>query len=522
MPKSRLILIILALTACNVSSVEPTQSNALSEPTVALPPAFTPTPSPIPSPTLPATPVSTDGDNSRQRQAMLPEFAGDIDLVTDATQYEIQMSIKFDPQIQEASIEGTARIHVKNPTNDALEELVLRLWPNHQQYLSEMEIGKALIDGEVVEPSVFQGGTAVRYVLPHAWSADSWLDITVTYGITAAGPIGGNIPRRFGISRGVFFAPTAYPIVPRFINGDWEIDPARGAGDTTNSDTSFYYVSITAPRDLELAASGSIIAQAERGEVQLVEIATGPVRDFAFALGALSLLEREVDGTNLRTWVISDHVDDAERMLSAAAAQFQLLNDLVGPYPYRELDIVDLAGVFGGIEYPGLVTIGTVGTPFLIRPVVHEVAHQWFYGLIGDDQLLEPWLDEAAATYFEIRYFEEVQGSGAAAGIINNHRAQLGSHPDPEIPIGKAVEDYLPNEYGLFVYLKGALFFDALRAELGEDLFQTFLHEYFLAFRYGFASTAGFQNSAETVCACSLQVLFDTWIYEGGEIPGIP
>lgn len=519
MSKNKLILLVFALSACSVSDAEPPASVA---PTVALPAEFTATPSPIPSPTLPATPGLADGDNELQREAMLVEFASDIDLMVDATQYVVQMTVAFDPLSQEASIEGTARIRVMNPSEQALDDIVLRLWPNHAQYLSQMDVGVALIDGEAVEPQLFQSETAVRYKLPRAWSVGAWLDLTVTYHVAASGPIGGNVPRRFGISRGVFFAPTAYPIIPRFINGEWEIDPARGAGDTTNSETSFYHVRITSPAELALAASGSIVSQKESGESRTSEIVTGPVRDFAFALGMMSVQEREVDGTNLRAWLIPDHEEQAERMLSAAAVQLELMNDLVGPYPYRELDMVDLTGVFGGIEYPGLVTIGTVGTPFLIRPVVHEVAHQWFYGLIGDDQLQEPWLDEAAATYFEIRYFEEAQGSGTAAGYISSHRDQLRSHPNPEIPIGKPVVAYSPGEYGLFVYLKGSLFFDAIRAELGEDLFQVFLHEYYAAFRYGFASAADFQDTAESVCACSLQELFDLWVHQGGEIPGVP
>jgi hypothetical protein len=453
---------------------------------------------------------------------MLPEFVGDIDLLPDATRYEIYMAIDFDPSSHAASIDGSVRIRVKNPSDEVLDEIVLRLWPNHDQYFADMEVGPALIEGHVIEPQIFQAGTAVRFALPQAWSGGSWLDLTVPYHIAAGGPIGENIPRRFGISRGVLFAPTAYPIIPPFGEGEWESDRAPMAGDTTNSQISFYHVYITSPADLALVTSGSFVSQEIRNGVQSTEIATGPVRDFALALGPLTMQASMVDGTDLRAWVIADHEHELERILSAAAVQMRLLNEVVGPYPYGELDIVDVAGAFGGIEYPGLVTIGTVGTPFLIRPVVHEVAHQWFYSLIGGDQLQEPWLDEAAASYFEIRYYEEVQGSGTAAGLLNNHRDQLRTHPEPEKPIGLPVASYSPAEYGLFVYLKGALFFDALRAELGKENFQIFLREYYSSFRYGFANAEDFQSTAETVCLCSLDSLFELWVHEGGVFPAVP
>jgi aminopeptidase N len=209
-------------------------------------------------------------------------------------------------------------------------------------------------------------------------------------------------------------------------------------------------------------------------------------------------------------------------MLEAGARQLQILSELVGPYPYLELDLVDVPGAYGGIEYPGLVTVGTLGTRQVIEPTVHEVGHQWFYGLVGDDQLDEPWLDEAAATYTEVLYFEETQGAGAATGMLSAFRDLLRSHPRPGTPIGMPVEAYDSiQDYGLFVYLKGALFFDALRARLGDDLFFEFLQTYFETHRYRTASGEAFQSLAEQTCGCELDPLFDLWVWDGGEIPGL-
>jgi aminopeptidase N len=249
---------------------------------------------------------------------------------------------------------------------------------------------------------------------------------------------------------------------------------------------------------------------------------SGPVRDFAFAIGPLISETREVDGVQVRGWALAQHLPDLTRMVNAAAAQVELLTEKVGPYPYVELDLVDLPGAYGGIEYPGLVTIGTLGGTNLIHPTVHEVGHQWFYGLIGDDQLREPWLDEGAATYTQVLYLEETEGSGSATGLLSDFREQLRGHPNPELPIGRSVAGYpTQREYALFVYLKGALFFDALRAELGDEVFFAFLREYFQTFRYSIASAIDFQTTAEATCSCDLQALFDLWVYQGGELPGL-
>jgi aminopeptidase N len=74
-------------------------------------------------------------------------------------------------------------------------------------------------------------------------------------------------------------------------------------------------------------------------------------------------------------------------------------------------------------------------------------------------------------------------------------------------------------EYALIVYGKGALFFDALRRQLGDPTFFAFLHAYYERYRYGFASSRDFQATAETACACNLSALFNLWVYKGGAVP---
>jgi len=163
-----------------------------------------------------------------------------------------------------------------------------------------------------------------------------------------------------------------------------------------------------------------------------------------------------------------------------------------------------------------------MGTPRLVTPVVHEVAHQWFYGLIGNDQLNEPWLDEAAATYAEALYYEGTGASGSATGMLSELRSRVQSSADPTVPIGLSVGSYTSTEaYSTIVYLKGALFFEALRNQIGDEAFFNFLHSYFSKYRYGFATEADFQTSAEAACGCRLDQLFEDWVTEGGDLPGL-
>jgi hypothetical protein len=415
---------------------------------------------------------------------------------------------------------GITRIRFTNRMENALTEIALMLWPNDSQYEATMTAGPVLLDGRLLDTKVELEGLALRVELPHALSPGKTLDLSIPFWIEAY-PLHPFMPQRFGIAEGVLIAPTFYPLVPRIVGNEWQIEAPPLAGDRTNSDTAFYQVKITAPAELTLAASGIRISQdPQEAGLQTEIYITGPMRDFAFALGDLMTESRLVGEVLLNAYVLPQHTDDQEKILDAAATQLALLSELIGPYPYTELDLVDAPGAFGGVEYPGLVYIGTLGTSQVIRPTIHEVAHQWFYALIGDDQVNQPWLDEAAASYTEVLYFERTGGVGMATGYLTDVRALLREYPDPTLPIGKSVGEYpTPSDYTVIVYRKGTLFFDALRRDLGDQVFFEFLRVYFDRYRYGFASAEDFQTAAEETCGCDLDALFDLWVYQGGELP---
>jgi aminopeptidase N len=234
-------------------------------------------------------------------------------------------------------------------------------------------------------------------------------------------------------------------------------------------------------------------------------------------VGDLTVQSDDFGGVRVNAYVLPEHANQALDVLNMAGTQVITLQNDVGPYPFAELDVVDAPGAFGGIEYPGLVFIGVIDdSGFYEEATVHEVGHQWFYSLIGDDQLLEPWLDEAAASYTELLYYE-ANYQDAVEQVRDNNWGYFGYADDPTLPIGRDVAGY-GDDYGPIVYGKGALFFDALRTELGDDTFFAFLHNYYDRYVYGVATTQGFQQVAEETCSCDLSALFNLWVYEGGPI----
>jgi aminopeptidase N len=153
---------------------------------------------------------------------------------------------------------------------------------------------------------------------------------------------------------------------------------------------------------------------------------------------------------------------------------------------------------------------------YLESTVVHEVAHQWSYGLVGNDQQDEPWLDEALAQYLTLVYYHERYGQGAAAGFRSSFVDRWERVDRADIPIGLPVEAYPGPQYGAIIYGRGPLFLEALAEDMGQAVFGEFLESYYSLHAWGNVGTPEFRRLAETTCSCDLAELFEAWVYEPG------
>ncbi len=519
------VLVFVLCTGCSLLSA-PLLSTHAPAPSTASPspamPVMSASATPAAITPAPPTPYVDWSNEDDQAQALLEAFAADATSLPGATRYWIEASVTFDSAMAHAVIEGRERVRFTNPLDRPLDEIALMLWPNNDQYAAEMDAGPAVVDGLVVNPEPEAEGVGLRVALARPLAPGEVVDLTILFRVVTTDPVTRSSPKRFGIAQGVLMAPTFYPLIPRLTPaGEWQVMAAPPGGDTTNSDVALYDVTLTVPEDLVLVATGVEIERTPgTSETVTVHHASGPVRDFAFALGPFVQAQAHASAVLARAWALPEHSAEAESLAKTAARALQAFESWVGPYPYDELDVIDAPGAFGGIEYPGLIFIGVVGDRADDDVVIHEVAHQWFYALIGNDQLLVPWLDEGAASYLETLYYESTGDVRTATRLLDDDRRILRAVGRTETPIGLPLGEYASeNDYAVFVYLKGALFFDALRNRLGESGFHDFLQTYFAGHRYGFASAEAFQKTAEATCECDLKNLFDLWVYQGGPLP---
>jgi aminopeptidase N len=151
---------------------------------------------------------------------------------------------------------------------------------------------------------------------------------------------------------------------------------------------------------------------------------------------------------------------------------------------------------------------GMPGSVFLESAAAHEVAHQWFFNQVMNDQIDEPWLDEGFAQYATLLYFLGEGGEMAAESYKQSWQDRWSRENFAEIPIGLPADSYEPRQYSPIIYGRAPIFIDELAAQMGEETFSEFLRRYIDTYRWKVVNTQDFFSLAEQVCACELDDLF--------------
>lgn len=464
------------------------------------PRAIEPSPQPTVAPTAsvgPTAEVRTEVEVERGVGAGAPRY--DIDLAVDPAN---------------AHITGQERVRYTNTEDVALGELYLRLFPATPSYGGDMTVGRLLLDGEPVAPALELEGSAVRVPLqPELEPGDViTLEVDFEIGVPTTNEAG---YAQFAYVDGVMALPNAYPLIPVYDDEGWNVEIAPGYGDAVYSDVASYHVSVSAPATMTLVASGSC-ANPEPG---LWDCSAASMRDFTLVLGEeYERVSQVAAGAPVNSYYEPEHEMGGRMTLRIAADAVEVFSSLFGPYPYGELDVVETPTLAGGIEYPGLVVIAQrlySESDRLEWVVVHEVGHQWWYAVVGNDQVDEPWLDEALVQYSTLLYYEMLYGSETAADILERdfERAhEMLEQTGADMPVGLPVAAYEPRLYGPVVYQKGPLYFQALRERVGDEAFFDILRTYYQRHRYGIATPSSFLTTVKIVTGDPHLDLFEEWI----------
>ena len=493
------LLLGLILTACRFSS---------------------PTTSPPATSTASPDPLQTPWDDRSVFESGLVESARPVlKELPGASVYHINFNIS------EAiyKITGSEEVRYTNRESVALNEVHFRLFPNILG--GEVQVNNLQVDGKPATPQYKLASSLMIVPFPEALEPGNSATIKMDFSLQVAQ----DLESSYGMQAyydGVLALAHAYPMICVYDDEGWNEELPAEYGDITYSDASFYLVRVSAPKDLTLVSSGQWISTDEAGQVQTRVAASGPARDFFLAASPnYQEITQTLGEVTIRSYASPDAADAAQLVLDTAADALEVYDQRYAPYPYSDLDFVSTPNRALGIEYPGAIALttraydigaaqrGSAEAAVLEATVAHEVGHQFFYNLVGNDQLDDPWLDEALAQFLTLQYYRDVYGGNAGQGFQASLSARWEKVGFEKIPIGLPVAAYQPNQYGPIVYGRGPLFVEALEEQMGTPAFDAFLKEYTESLSWDIATPEAFQALAEKHCKCDLDALFNEWVY---------
>lgn len=328
---------------------------------------------------------------------------------------------------------------------------------------------------------------------------------------------------RFGYGDKTFNFGNWYPIVCVYDEDGWNTDPYYRLGDPFYSDISNYDVKITTPKDMIVASSGNIINEKTKGKKKIWEIEGKLIRDFAWVASKdFTVLKGDVEGTQLKMYFLDASSQIKDYAFDIARDSLITFNRIFGKYPYGQYSVV--ANNFsGGMEYPGLVFIEEGSytdeyKEYLEKVIVHETAHQWWYGVVGNDEIDEAWLDESFATYSETIYMDEIYGEENGENyfkrnVEDSYDYAKGMFNFEEVPLKPLSQFTDWGDYGSLAYNRGAMFLNEIKDEFGKEVLYDILNKYYNKYRFSNAKTEDFIAVCEEVTGTDFKEKVNIWLY---------
>ncbi|MFF4352939.1 M1 family aminopeptidase [Streptomyces sp. NPDC001530] len=375
-----------------------------------------------------------------------------------------------------------------NASATALSEVYLRLWDNYHGTCSSMPITVSNVTGGTAG-ALSVDCTALKIDLSTPLTQGQTATIGFDLGITV--PSGAD---RFGHDGAFSFIGNALPVLAVKDGAGWHLDPYTNNGESFYSLAADFKVTLDHPSTLLVPATGASVDTPGSSGRTVTTATASKVRDFAWAAGPFTKISgTSTAGTPVNVYSVSGISSaDAQSMLTTAKTAVDAHASRFGAYPYGELDaVIDNNFWFGGMEYPGFV-LDLVSTTAL----THEIGHQWWYGIVGDDEYNNPWLDEAFTDYATdlalnktgTNCWNSVSWASTAEKITNS----------------MGYWDAHSSRYSTVVYGYGKCALHDLRRVLGDTAMAKLLKDYATSHWYGVSTTSEFKAAAQAATSTDL------------------
>ena len=331
-----------------------------------------------------------------------------------------------------------------------------------------------------------------------------------------------NVNHRLGYGEHTVNLNHWFPILCHYDGDKWLEDVYCSTGDPFVMDVANFRVALTV-EGYDIACSGDAKSQTSVDLKTRYEFCADAVRDFSIIMCKdFEVKEKEIDGVQVKYYYF-DTVDALpDEIIELSCRALKYFNDKFGKYPYQTLSVVQSDFNEGGMEYPRLamVTYG-LDKDFFKQAVVHEIAHQWWCCVVGNDQIRNAWMDEGLAEYsthlffldndFGIDAVEEMKSSKKRLHdfleITKNYFKQI------DTSLNRSIRQYRnQTEYAYLNYVKSMIMFDDLYQLSGKNKFFKALKNYYDDNKFTLATPQKLIDSFSFAFGSDMTKVFEEYI----------
>ncbi|MBU2019701.1 MAG: M1 family metallopeptidase [Bacteroidetes bacterium] len=458
------------------------------------------------------------------------------------------------------TLKGSVKMIYHNQSPENLDKIYIHLWPNayrsdqsslgkqiYQSGNQLLKYGEDSIKGNISEIDFKVNDLAATWNLDPAHEDIAIIQLTnpLKSGekVTISTPFSVKIPSgeisRLGHVGQSYQITQWYPKPAVYDKNGWHPIPYLNQGEFY-SEFGSYDVYITLPENYIIGATGDLQNQKEisflnekanndKINLELLSSDSKNVNAFPPSSDQTKTLHYKQQNVHDFAWfadkrflVLKDSVElPASKKMVTTWAMFtprnkalwknssEYLKDAIyyyslwnGDYPYQQVTAVDgTISAGGGMEYPNVTVIGNASNAEQLEVViVHEVGHNWFYGILGTNEREHGWMDEGLNTLNEIRYIQtKYKGNKRLSDMVLGgkfHLNDLDYHDQADLqhqliarlgedqPIETPSSDFTSANYGIVMYQKTGLVFHYLKYYLGDSLFDVCMNAYFETWKF--------------------------------------
>ena len=334
-----------------------------------------------------------------------------------------------------------------------------------------------------------------------------------------------NINHRLGYGDNTINLGNFYPIACVYENGKgFSQSLYHSNGDPFYSDCANYEVVVKCDSKFSIASSGDLKKSTTSNGIKENQYKGSNIRDFCLVLSEkFEKTSRLFDGVEVNYYGYKGD-DNLNKCLQVAVDALKTFNEMFGKYPYSQLSVVKSNFIHGGMEFPNIVLISdqVEGDADYNYVIVHEIAHQWWYGVVGNDEYNHAWQDEGLAEYSTLLFYKKNQDYGEnfenmITSANNSYKlfeevfVRVQGYVDGRMD--RPVCDFKTEpEYIQCTYTKGVLLFNNIKELIGEKKFINALGEYYQSFKYQNATCEDLIAVFVDYGGAKIEKVFATWL----------